>query len=73
VGRAIELRKNADQDADSLPIGGRQHGCFALIASEQSVLFSTAGLPVIRSESSNASALFQASKRIFAPEAIRYS
>jgi hypothetical protein len=30
-------------------------------------------LPVIRSESSNVSALFQASKRIFAPEAIRYS
>jgi hypothetical protein len=38
VGRAIELRKTQNQDADSLLIGGRQHGCFAIIASEQSVL-----------------------------------
>jgi hypothetical protein len=41
VGRAIELRKTQNQDADSLLIGGRQHGCFAIIASEQSVLRSS--------------------------------
>ena len=29
MGRAIELRKTQNQDADSLLIGGRQHGCIA--------------------------------------------
>ena len=38
MGRANELRKTQNQDADSLLIGGRQHGCFAINASEQSVL-----------------------------------
>jgi len=35
-GPAIELRKTQNQDADSLLIGGRQHDCYAIIASEQS-------------------------------------
>ena len=30
MGRANELRKTQNQDADSLLIGGRQHGCFAI-------------------------------------------
>jgi hypothetical protein len=34
----LSFEKTQTQDADSLLIGGRQHGCFALIASEQSVL-----------------------------------
>jgi hypothetical protein len=38
VGRAIELRKTQNQGADSLLIGGRQHGCLAINASEQTVL-----------------------------------
>jgi len=38
AGQAIELRKTQNQDADALLIGGRQHGCIAIIASEQMVL-----------------------------------
>ena len=34
----LSFEKTQNQDADSLLIGGRQHGCFAIIASEQSVL-----------------------------------
>ena len=30
MGRAIELRKTEQQDADSLLRRGRQHGCFAI-------------------------------------------
>jgi hypothetical protein len=34
----LDPTKTQNQDADSLLIGGRQHGCYAIIASEQSVL-----------------------------------
>ena len=34
----LSFEKQQIQDADSLLIGGRHHGCFAIIASEQSVL-----------------------------------
>jgi hypothetical protein len=34
----LSFEKTQTQDADSLLIGGRQHGCIAIIASDQLVL-----------------------------------